>query len=70
VAGILALAAGVWVGASVVPVLRLILESSVLFAAFIACLMAGAAQRSLYIDLLRTALGLLPRKHKQPVAAY
>lgn len=69
-AGMLASAAGLWLGTFLSPVLRLVLESSVLFAAFVACLMLGAAQRSLYLDLLRTTLGLVPGKEKQAASAY
>lgn len=70
VAGLFAMASGTWLGASFSPLSRLTLESGTLFVVFLACLMTGPAQRSLYLDLLRTAVKIFPGKDKQPVSAY
>jgi len=52
-AGGVAYAAGLTCGASVSPVVRLALESSILFVVFFGTLILAAGQRSLYVELAR-----------------
>jgi O-antigen/teichoic acid export membrane protein len=69
VAGGLASAASAIFGASLSPLWRLGLESTVLFVAFAGCLMMGAAQRSLYLGLIRSSMEFFFSKEKVPVSA-
>ncbi len=67
-AGALALGVGLTLAHGFSPLVRLIIESGVLIAVFLAAVMLVAGQRSLYFGLLSGALGL-SGKNKVPASA-
>lgn len=69
VAGGLALGVGLAFGQSLPPLVRLALESSILLVIFLGLLMFVAAQRSLYLGLLRGLIESLSAKEKVSVSA-
>ncbi len=67
-AGVLAFGIGIAFGQSMSPLVRLILESTILLVTFLGLLMFVAAQRSLYLSLFRGLIGSLSAR-KVPVSA-
>jgi hypothetical protein len=69
VAGGVALGVGLALCQSLSPLVRLVIESTILLTTFLGALMSVATQRSLYLGLLRELLGSLSTKEKAPASA-
>jgi O-antigen/teichoic acid export membrane protein len=68
-AGVLAFGIGFSFSRSMSPLVRLILESTILLVTFVGLLMSVGAQRSLYLSLFHGLIGSLSGKEKVPVSA-
>jgi PST family polysaccharide transporter len=69
VAGGVALGVGLALCQSVSPLVRLVIESTILLTTFLGALMSVATQRSLYLGLFREVIGSLSTKEKAPASA-
>ncbi|MGF7182395.1 lipopolysaccharide biosynthesis protein [Tunturiibacter psychrotolerans] len=69
VAGGVALGVGLALCQSLSPLVRLVIESTILLTTFLGALMSVATQRSLYLGLFRELIGSLSTKEKAPASA-